>query len=106
MYHSSELDNYYKKYLDPIFKDFKVICIDCINSKNITNNNIINNNNLDYYIKIFDFISILQKSNVIYLDMYNSLKKLFFEIQENKIVYVLDKCINNYKEKQKIQKDI
>ena len=106
MYHSSDLDSYYKKYLDSIFKDFKVICIDCINSKNITNNNIINNNNLDYYIKIFDFISILQKSNVIYLDMYNSLKKLFFEIQENKIVYVLDKCINNYKEKQKIQKDI
>ena len=49
-----------------------------------TNNNIINNNNLIYYIKIFDFISISQKSNSIYHNMYNGLRKLFFEFQQNK----------------------
>ena len=71
-----------------------------------TNNNIINNNNLIYYIKIFDFISISQKSNAIYHNMYNGLRKLFFEFQQNKVVYILDKYIYNYKEKQQIQKDL
>ena len=104
---SDNIDEYYKKYVVTIFKDFKNICINCIKSTNKINNNIISDNNLKYYIKIFDFISITQRSNVIYNNMYNILKKLLFEFKENKVVvYIFDKQIKNYREKQEIQKDM
>ena len=104
---SDNIDEFYKKYVLTIFKDFKNICINCIKSTNIINNNIISDNNLKYYTKIFDFISITQRSNVIYNNMYNILKKLLFEFKENKVVvYIFDKQIKNYREKQEIQKDM
>ena len=104
---SDNIDEFYKKYVVTIFKDFKNICINCIKSTNIINNNIISDNNLKYYTKMFDFISITQRSNVIYNNMYNILKKLLFEFKENKVVvYIFDKQIKNYREKQEIQKDM
>ena len=104
---SDNIDEFYKKYVVTIFKDFKNICINCIKSTNIINNNIISDNNLKYYTKMFDFISITQRSNVIYNNMYNILKKSLFEFKENKIVvYLFDKQIKNYREKQEIQKDM
>ena len=104
---SDNIDEFYKKYVVTIFKDFKNICINCIKSTNKINNNIISDNNLKYYTKMFDFISITQRSNVIYNNMYNILKKLLFEFKENKVVvYIFDKQIKNYREKQEIQKDM